>query len=201
MLYLYKKRKVDCNQDHDDSGAKSGCNNTFIAPKLWTYDNVNFFCLCAMDTKYDIRIYALAKCFGQKCQRIHQRNKNKGRICQKRWNELEKRRCTLLRPFQLDDPCRGENVKQLGDGVVMNHLDSRWIFFLVFPCMTLLICSLPNGGPSSPGLGDLLRRELKEKRFLSMEKPQSRIVSKKGNVNIGKTKLSKRWPPVLWQES
>merc|ERR1719341_1904401 len=58
----------------------------------------------------------------------------------------------------------------------MNHLDA----------------SLPNGGPSSPGLGDLLRRELKEKRFLSMEKPQSRIVSKKGNVNIGKTKLSKR---------
>ena len=52
-------------------------------------------------------------------------------------------------------------------------------------------CSLPNG-PSSPGLGDLLRRELREKKFLTMEKPQSRIVSKKGHVNIGKTKLSKR---------
>jgi len=84
-----------------------------------------------------------------------------------------------VKHIKLDDPCRGENVKQLEDGVVMNHLDS----------------SLPNGGSSessSPGLGDLLRRELKEKRFLSMEKPQSRIVSKKGNVNIGKTKLSKR---------
>ena len=63
---------------------------------------------------------------------------------------------------------------------------------MVYACLTLLTCSLPNGGSSSPGLGDLLRRELKEKRFLSMEKPQSRIVSKKGNVNIGKTKLSKR---------
>ena len=55
-----------------------------------------------------------------------------------------------------------------------------------------IISSLPNGPTSSPGLGDLLRRELKEKKFLSMEKPQNRIVSKKGNVNIGKTKLSKR---------
>jgi len=81
-----------------------------------------------------------------------------------------------VKHIKVSDPCRGEDVKQHEDGVVINHLDS----------------SLPNGGLSSPGLGDLLRRELKEKRFLSMEKPQSRIVSKKGNVNIGKTKLSKR---------
>jgi len=81
-----------------------------------------------------------------------------------------------VKHIKLDDPCRGENVKQNENGMVMNHLDS----------------SLPNGGSPSPGLGDLLRRELKDKRFFSMEKPQSRIVSKKGNINIGKTKLSKR---------
>ena len=53
--------------------------------------------------------------------------------------------------FQLDDPCRGETVKELEDGVVMNHLDSRFKHFslLLWPC---LFSSLPNGGSSSPGL-------------------------------------------------
>jgi len=73
-----------------------------------------------------------------------------------------------VKHIKLDNPSSGEDVKPLNDG-----------------------SSLPNG-PSSPGLGDLLRRELREKKFLTMEKPQSRIVSKKGHVNIGKTKLSKR---------
>ena len=47
------------------------------------------------------------------------------------------------------------------------------------------------------GLGDMLRRELVGKKFLSMEphheRLRKRIVSKKGNINIGKTKVSQRW--------
>ena len=50
------------------------------------------------------------------------------------------------------------------------------------------------------GLGDLLRKELNGKKFLSMEphheRLRKRIVSKKGNINIGKTKVSQRW--VVW---
>ena len=46
------------------------------------------------------------------------------------------------------------------------------------------------------GLGDLLRKELNGKKFLSMEphheRLRKRIVSKKGNINIGKTKVSQR---------
>jgi len=46
------------------------------------------------------------------------------------------------------------------------------------------------------GLGDLLRKELIGKKFLSMEphheRLKKRIVSKKGNINIGKTKVSQR---------
>jgi len=55
-----------------------------------------------------------------------------------------------------------------------------------------------SDGDSSPrpGLGDLLRKEMKGKSFLNFE-PQSeklrkRIVSKRGNINIGKTRVSKR---------
>lgn len=47
------------------------------------------------------------------------------------------------------------------------------------------------------GLGDMIKRELREKRFLSMEphheRLRKRLVSKKGNINIGKTKVSQRW--------
>jgi hypothetical protein len=41
-------------------------------------------------------------------------------------------------------------------------------------------------------LGDMLKNELREKKFLSVEKEQNRIVSKKGHVNIGKTRVSQR---------
>merc|ERR1719312_2356586 len=46
------------------------------------------------------------------------------------------------------------------------------------------------------GLGDLVKRELKGKHFLNIEphseKLRKRIVSKRGHVNIGKTRVSKR---------
>jgi hypothetical protein len=46
------------------------------------------------------------------------------------------------------------------------------------------------------GLGDLLKKELMGKKFLSIEphheRLRKRIVSKKGNINIGKTKVSQR---------
>ena len=48
------------------------------------------------------------------------------------------------------------------------------------------------------GLGDLVKRELKGKHFLNIEphseKLRKRIVSKRGHVNIGKTRVSKRSP-------
>ena len=64
-----------------------------------------------------------------------------------------------------------------------------------------------NGGPTQKlsslgsvtpkvGLGDLVKRELKGKNFLNIEqhseKLRKRIVSKRGHVNIGKTRVSKR---------
>ena len=50
---------------------------------------------------------------------------------------------------------------------------------------------------TTAGLGDMVRRELTGKHFRSFEphheKLRKRIVSKKGHINIGKTKVSKRY--------
>jgi len=57
---------------------------------------------------------------------------------------------------------------------------------------------LSSAGSETPkfGLGDLVKRELKGKHFLNIEphseKLRKRIVSKRGHVNIGKTRVSKR---------
>jgi len=57
---------------------------------------------------------------------------------------------------------------------------------------------LSSGGSDTPkfGLGDMVKRELKGKHFLNIEphseKLRKRIVSKRGHVNIGKTRVSKR---------
>ena len=57
---------------------------------------------------------------------------------------------------------------------------------------------LSSIGSETPkfGLGDLVKRELKGKNFLNIEphseKLRKRIVSKRGHVNIGKTRVSKR---------
>ena len=49
---------------------------------------------------------------------------------------------------------------------------------------------------STGGLGDMVRKELAGKHFLNFEphheKLRKRIISKKGHVNIGKVKVSKR---------
>jgi len=49
---------------------------------------------------------------------------------------------------------------------------------------------------AKPGLGELVKKELKGKHFLHIEphseKLRKRIVSKRGNINVGKTKVSKR---------
>ena len=53
-----------------------------------------------------------------------------------------------------------------------------------------------GGGGGAMGLGDMVRKELAGKHFLSFEphheKLRKRIVSKKGHINIGKVKVSKR---------
>ena len=57
---------------------------------------------------------------------------------------------------------------------------------------------LPSAGSDTLkfGLGDLVTRELKGKHFLNIEphseKLRKRIVSKRGHINIGKTRVSKR---------
>ena len=52
------------------------------------------------------------------------------------------------------------------------------------------------GGGGAMGLGDMVRKELAGKHFLNFEphgeKLRKRIISKKGHVNIGKVKVSKR---------
>ena len=51
-------------------------------------------------------------------------------------------------------------------------------------------------GGGAMGLGDMVRKELAGKHFLNFEphgeKLRKRIISKKGHVNIGKVKVSKR---------
>ena len=60
------------------------------------------------------------------------------------------------------------------------------------------IHKLSSAGSETPkiGLGDLVKRELKGKHFLNIEphaeKLRKRIISKRGHVNIGKTRVSKR---------
>ena len=60
------------------------------------------------------------------------------------------------------------------------------------------IQKLSSAGSETPkfGLGHLVKRELKGKHFLNIEphseKLRKRIVSKRGHVNIGKTRVSKR---------
>ena len=53
-----------------------------------------------------------------------------------------------------------------------------------------------GGGGGAMGLGDMVRKELAGKHFLNFEphgeKLRKRIISKKGHVNIGKVKVSKR---------
>ena len=79
----------------------------------------------------------------------------------------------------------------------------RMSLFISFLCQTmfqkLTIINLINMGISETpkfGLGDLVKRELKGKNFLNIEphseKLRKRIVSKRGHVNIGKTRVSKR---------
>ena len=57
-------------------------------------------------------------------------------------------------------------------------------------------CANSLNGRSRLGLGEMVRREMAGKHFLSFEphheKLRKRIVSKKGHVNIGKVKVSKR---------
>ena len=60
-----------------------------------------------------------------------------------------------------------------------------------------------GGGGGAMGLGDMVRKELAGKHFLNFEphgeKLRKRIISKKGHVNIGKVKVSKRWVSrTLW---
>jgi len=62
-------------------------------------------------------------------------------------------------------------------------------------CPTQKLSSASSETPKF-GLGDLVKRELKGKHFLNIEphseKLRKRIVSKRGHVNIGKTRVSKR---------
>jgi len=83
-----------------------------------------------------------------------------------------------------DDEGNGSQlVSNPSDGIVMNNISRQ------------NTTESHQNTTRSQGLGDMLKQELKENRFLSVENKQSRIVSKKGHVNIGKAKISQRRAP------
>ena len=65
-----------------------------------------------------------------------------------------------------------------------------------FSCHNSITGGRDSRARGGGGLGDMVRKELAGKHFLNFEphheKLRKRIISKKGHVNIGKVKVSKR---------